>query len=593
MSKKSNINKDILRQFWQFTRPDKKLFITSLFGASSAVLIQNVIPQLIVARAFNRLQALYATHQPLDFKIFMPYLVGYIILSIIGFLIWRAQVVITWTFEVRSMQRMVEKVFNHIQHQSSAFHANRFGGALVSQVNKFINGYERIMDDFMWAIVPHFTSFVASIVILFIVNPLYAFTLLLVSLLYFFVMYHRLKKQFPYDRKLAISESDRTAKIADNITNVSTVRAYAGEMQEADLFHEQASTTSKKYFDLFHIAAKNDMIAHSGTAMINILAFTTGVLAVTTLKAPAGALYLAVSYTMTIVNHLWEARRNMRNINRALGDASEMAEILNIEPEIRDLDNPDKLAIQEGSIAFNDVTFSYKDSLSPVFKNLNFEIKGGEKIGLVGPSGGGKTTITSLLQRFVDIQKGSIKIDGQDIAHIAQTDLRNHIAYVPQDPLMFHRSIADNIRYGKPEATQAEIEAVAKLAHAHDFIKELSDGYNTLVGERGIKLSGGQRQRVAIARAMLKDAPILVLDEATSALDSGSEKLIQDALWKLMEGRTTLVIAHRLSTIQHMDRIIVLDKGKIVEQGDHHQLRNRKGLYAKLWAHQSGGFIDE
>jgi len=212
---------------------------------------------------------------------------------------------------------------------------------------------------------------------------------------------------------------------------------------------------------------------------------------------------------------------------------------------------------------------------------------------LVGHSGGGKTTITMLLLRFMDINDGEILIDGQNIAHVKQTELRQAIAYVPQDPALFHRSLADNIRYGRLKATDAEVRKASRLAHAEEFIGGLKDGYETLVGERGVKLSGGQRQRIAIARAMVKDAPILVLDEATSALDSESEKLIQDALWKLMEGRTTIAIAHRLSTIQRMDRIVVLDEGKIVEQGSHKELLEADGIYARLWAHQSGGFLEE
>jgi ATP-binding cassette subfamily B protein len=228
-----------------------------------------------------------------------------------------------------------------------------------------------------------------------------------------------------------------------------------------------------------------------------------------------------------------------------------------------------------------------------VFDELNLHIQSGEKIGLVGPSGGGKSTLTRLMLRFDDVQAGSITIDGQNIADVTQASLRQNIAYVPQEPLLFHRTIGENISYGRPEAKQSEIAEAARKAKADEFITKLADGYKTVVGERGVKLSGGQRQRVAIARAILKDAPILILDEATSALDSESEVLIQQALWELMKGRTAIVIAHRLSTIQKMDRIIVLDDGKIVEEGTHKQLLAKKGLYAKLWSHQSGGFIEE
>jgi len=218
-------------------------------------------------------------------------------------------------------------------------------------------------------------------------------------------------------------------------------------------------------------------------------------------------------------------------------------------------------------------------------------VAAGTKLGLVGRSGGGKTTITRLLLRFKDVERGQILVGNQSIADISQSSLRKVIAYVPQDPAMFHRTIADNIRFGRPEATDEEVRRAAALAHAAEFVQSLPDGYDTLVGERGIKLSGGQRQRIAIARAILKDAPILILDEATSSLDSESEALIQDALWTLMAGRTAIVIAHRLSTVRRMDSLVVIDGGRIVEQGSHENLLALGGIYASLWSHQSGGFL--
>ena len=271
-----------------------------------------------------------------------------------------------------------------------------------------------------------------------------------------------------------------------------------------------------------------------------------------------------------------------------------MTEILLEDDSIVDQQRAKKLVVTQGELRFNDASYAYADAKDHmVIHSLDITIPAGQKVGLVGHSGAGKTTITKLLLRFADLTSGSIEIDGQIISNVTQSSLRKNIAYVPQEPLLFHRTLRENIAYGKLDATDKEIMEATKRANAVEFIKELPDGLDTIVGERGIKLSGGQRQRIAIARAILKDAPILVLDEATSALDSESEKLIQASLDELMKNRTSIVIAHRLSTIAKLDRIIVLDKGKIVEDGTHDQLLKQKGIYAKLWKHQSGGFIEE
>ncbi len=304
-----------------------------------------------------------------------------------------------------------------------------------------------------------------------------------------------------------------------------------------------------------------------------------------------------LSYASLLSEYLWQfSSQILRNFNRSMGDAQKAIATLNTQPQVVDPAHPEQLKIHQGGIEFRDVTFDHQELAeedSALFESLNITIKPGEKIGLVGHSGGGKTTITKLILRYMDIDSGEILIDGQNIAHVRQDDLRSNITYVPQEPLLFHRSLAENIKYGNTEAIDQEVIKFSKLAHAHEFIEKLPRGYETLVGERGVKLSGGQRQRVAIARAMLKNAPILLLDEATSALDSESEQLIQAALWKLMEGKTALVIAHRLSTIQRMDRIIVLEDGQIIEQGSHKELLRKKGKYAELWAHQSGGFLED
>ena len=312
-----------------------------------------------------------------------------------------------------------------------------------------------------------------------------------------------------------------------------------------------------------------------------------------------GSLDIAIAiFTLTYVQRastqIFAMGQIIQGFEQAFLDAAPMSDMLMKAPTVVDKPNAITLTKISPTIELENVSYHYDDRVDTnVIDNVSLTIPAGQKVGLVGHSGAGKTTITHLLLRFSDVTGGAIKIDGHDLRDIAQESLRQHIAYVPQEPMLFHRTLRENIAYGTPGASTKQIEAAATKANAMGFITDLPLGLDTIVGERGIKLSGGQRQRIAIARAVLKDAPILILDEATSALDSESEKLIQDALQKLMKGRTSIVIAHRLSTISKLDRVIVLDKGDIVEDGSHEALLNEKGIYAKLWAHQSGGFIEE
>src|SRR3989344_3673316 len=308
-------------------------------------------------------------------------------------------------------------------------------------------------------------------------------------------------------------------------------------------------------------------------------------------KISTGTIVLIETYMVMVSNDLWEFGNSLTRFMKSTADMKEMVDIFEITPDILDLKNPEALKIKNGHIVFKDVSFKYQSG-QEVFNNFNLDIKPGERVGLVGHSGAGKSTITNLVLRFVDVVDGSIIIDGQDIRNVTQDDLRSTISFVPQESVLFHRTIRENISYGKQNATDEEIISAAKKAHADEFISKLHKKYDTFVGERGVKLSGGERQRVAIARAMLKDSPILILDEATSSLDSVSESYIQDAFNELMKGKTTMVIAHRLSTVQKMDRIIVLDHGKIAEEGTHKELLDKNGVYAELWSHQTGGFLE-
>jgi ATP-binding cassette subfamily B protein len=590
---KSTTSKTI-RLYWRYTHRYLPEFIVGTVGAVLAVIAQSMIPPLIVAKVFSKLQAAYIRHQALHFSTFLPYFWWFLAAMLAGVIFWRVQAYFVWQFEMKVRRDIANEVYNHLQAQSQRFHADRFGGALVSQTNKFTNSYERLMDDFIWNVVPSLTTVVVAIGVLAFISYPYALGLVAIVLIYLGLMSRRMARQLPFNARSAELESRQTAALADAITNISTIRAFAGEKYETKRF----GGVSGKLFEANNILSveimKSEALSHLQTNGLQVIALLGGLIAITTHGTNASLLYLLISYTQNITNQLLQFSRLIRNTNRSLGDAVEMTEILGIQPEIKDPAEPEPVHIHRGEVRFDDVAFAYPENTEdPLFKGLNLKIKPGEKVGLVGPSGGGKTTITKLLLRFMDIESGEITIDGQNIAAINQEGLRARIAYVSQEPILFHRTLAENIGYGDLAAKQDAIQAVAKMANAHEFISQLPKGYETLVGERGVKLSGGQRQRVAIARAMLKNAPILVLDEATSSLDSESEVLIQDALWKLMEGRTAIVIAHRLSTIQKMDRIIVLEDGKVVEQGSHKELLAKNGTYARLWAHQSGGFLEE
>jgi ATP-binding cassette subfamily B protein len=308
----------------------------------------------------------------------------------------------------------------------------------------------------------------------------------------------------------------------------------------------------------------------------------------------AGTLVMMFTYTNTVTNQFNFINTGLQRLNRALGDASGMTAVLDEPRLVDDVPNAQPLVVTEGAIDFEGIDFFYEDGgvRTQVFDQFELHIKPGERVGLVGVSGAGKTTLTKLLLRLSDIQEGRILVDGQNVACTTQQSLRRQIAYVPQESLLFHRSVAENIAYGRPDATTEEIREAARRANALEFIEKLPQGFDTVTGERGVKLSGGQRQRIAIARAILADCPILVLDEATSALDSESEAAVQDALETLMAGRTAIVVAHRLSTVASLDRIVVLESGRIVEDGPHDQLIAANGQYANLWNRQTGAFLE-
>lgn len=521
-------------------------------------------------------------------------LIGYSAIIFIGGVIApRVTIAAAYVAESRMQSEVSLKILRHLTDKSLGYHSNQMSGGVVSNANKLVGAIERFWDTVVFNLTPIFATLISVCIALSLLFWQFAAVLATLSAIFILVVIKAQISIAPTSKAVTKKSSKMTAYFADVISNITTVKAFAMEDFEIEKYKKHTSAwykaNIKEMKSVFTITALFGTI----TTIMNICAFIAAIFATQYHIASIGVVYLVVIYTLNVVSELWSVSHTTRNFIRTIGDAGPMIKTLDEEIEIKDLDKPEKSKIKNGAISFQNVTFSHDINENPLFKKFSLSVNPGEQIGLVGKSGSGKTSLARLLLRFSDISDGQISIDGQDITAISQYDLHRSIAYVAQEPILFHRTLRENIAYSKPEATDEDIRYAAEQANALEFIDKLPKGMETLVGERGIKLSGGQRQRIAIARAILKDASILVLDEATSALDSETEKLIQDALTKLMNGRTCIVIAHRLSTIARLDKIVILDNGDIVEQGTHSELLAKDGVYARLWKRQSGGFIEE
>lgn len=483
--------------------------------------------------------------------------------------------------------------FEKLQLHSYRFFANRFSGSLVSQSRRYVEAFSNLHDTAVFYFWMNGLSLIGIFFGIFFFSPILAILFLFGISMTFLVTIPFLKRRWKFNDLESEEDSKVTGRFSDVITNVLTVKVFSGRRREDASFREYADQQEHMRSESWKAFVWMSAVMNGMVVLLQFLGLFFSLWFWFHGKITAGTVVLVQTYLLSVFDITWSLTRSVSNVLKSSASASEMIELFETPVDILDPETPETDRICEGRIEFRDVSFKYSDGEN-VFSNFSLAIGDGEKVGLVGPSGAGKTTVTKLLLRFTDPQSGEICIDGQDIRHIRQDDLRKHIAYVPQEPLLFHRSIRENIAYGKPDASDEEIIEAAKKAEAHGFIARLPKGYDTLVGERGVKLSGGERQRVAIARALLKDAEILVLDEATSSLDSESEHAIQEALDDLMAGKTAVVIAHRLSTIRKLDRIVVLNQsGTIEEEGKHDDLLARNGLYASLWNRQTGSFLDE
>lgn len=496
--------------------------------------------------------------------------------------------------EAGVMGDLMNRTLSRLDRHSYRFFADNFVGSLVAKAKRFVSSFEQLFDQIMFSVWMTAVSLVTILVSLSVVSPLLASVFFIWIVVYIPVVYSLVRFQAPYDTEAARRDSLAIARFSDIVSNILAVKMFSSSGRERKSFARFVAEASKTRYRAWEFSNRIFIIQAALLGALELVAMYLALRLWITGSVSTGTVVLVQIYIGSIFGSLLHIGRVFSRLAKSVADASEMAEIFELPHDIADPDDSRPFAVSSGEIRFNDVTFRYADGEGPVFDRFSLRVVPGEKVGLVGSSGSGKSTLTKLLLRFADPQSGSIEIDGQDIRRVRQDDLRSAIAYVPQEPLLFHRSIRENIAYGRPDATDGEVSSAASKAHADGFIARLPKEYDTLVGERGVKLSGGERQRVAIARAILKNAPILVLDEATSALDSESEHLIQLALGELMQGKTAIVIAHRLSTVRKLDRIVVLDReGRIAEEGSHEALLTRGGLYADLWSRQTGGFIDE
>lgn len=589
---KKNLWRRTLHYYWRATKKHKLLFVIGILVTPIVVASRTVLTPYFTADIIGKISS--GVDPVAEWSTLMPSIVGLLACYLIGSeLLGHVRIWAIWKLELKVAYDLATYCFDKVCTQSMRFHSNRFSGSLVSQTNKFVGGYERLYDTLIFQILWLGISVVAAVAILAMRAPLFAIILVLVVALYITVASLSFKKVGKLSENYASAETKQTGQLADSMSNILAVKSYGRELHEKRRYAGFSNATYNAGMNQMRAVIIRDI--WFGLVLIScVVASTMFVTFGSKFGINVATLILISEYTTMILGNLWDVNNILKSINRVFGDAHDMTEILDTEDAVKDKTTAKEIEVKKGAIKFDNIRFKHADAPRAIFDNFSLDVKAGERIGLVGLSGSGKTTLTKLLLRFADVEQGEITIDGQDVKNVKQVSLRENIAYVPQDTALFHRSIAENIAYGKPDASIEEIKRAAELAHADEFIKDMPDGYDTLVGERGVKLSGGQRQRISIARAILKDAPILVLDEATSALDSESEALIQDALNRLMKGRTSIVVAHRLSTIAGMDKIVVLEDGRIMEQGSHEELLKHKGgSYSRLWSRQSGAFLNK
>ena len=585
---KQGLTSRSLHYYWKATKKHLGYFLLLIFSTALFVGCLTYGNPYMMGKIVDRVSQGWVAPDQL-YSTYAPYLISLVAINFLGQAGSKLQDYSTYKLNILVTYDLSIECFDCLCNQSVAFHSSNYGGALVSATSKFLGAYQELIRNINYPFMPIVMSISCTCFLLIPLVPQYVAILMTILCIYAFISYKMYKRILHLNEKASVAQNSLSGELSDAVTNILAVKTCGREDFERKIFDKAAVNVRARD----SVRMKASLTRGIITATIALIMMTTVGIFIccgnTYLGITAGTLIIMFTYTYSLTQQFNHLANALERQNKAFGDSFAMTEVLDAPRLVSDADGAKDMVVEEGEIEFKDIGFSYTDggAKTTVFDDFNLKISPGERVGLVGVSGSGKTTLTKLLLRLSDIQEGKILIDGQNVADVTQQSLRRQVAYVPQEPLLFHRTIEENISYGKPNSTHEEIVEAAKGANALDFIESLPQGFQTLTGERGVKLSGGQRQRIAIARAMLIDAPILVLDEATSALDSESEAIVQDALSRLIKGRTTIVVAHRLSTVASLDRIVVLKKGKIVESGTHAELVKEEGEYARLWKRQT------
>ena len=517
----------------------------------------------------------------------------YMLTSILIVLVYRIYDYIWMKFNSSLRKKVAQTLTSYMMQHSYHFYQNQFVGSLGSKIKEVMNGTPDIIKILIDSFLSKTLATFFSIYLLFSVQPRFACFMVVWIIIFTLGSYKFTFKARKYSQEASEANSLTLGTIVDMLGNMMAVRLFTGKKKESLKINNRLDQLVQKLLQRDHYFLKINAFQGVSFIIYQFFCIYYLVLGFKNNSLSAGDFVLVLTLNNSMIDSLWSLSMDIGNFSEKLGNIREGLSIFFAPLDIKDKENASELKITQGEIIFERVTFHYNEN-QLLFKNLSLTIPGGQKVGLVGYSGSGKTSFVHLILRLFEVESGKIMIDGQDISQVTQKSLHKSIGMIPQDPSLFHRSLEENIGYGKEGATLEEIIKASQKACAHEFISRLPEGYNSQVGERGIKLSGGQRQRIAIARAILKNAPILIMDEATSQLDSLTETEIQESFWTLMQGKTTLIIAHRLSTLLHMDRIIVFHEGEIVEEGSHHELLAKiDGRYKMLWDAQIGGFLPD